>query len=143
MRNEIVRAVSVLANPEYQWSVWVRWELPPGHYDEFTHRIHILYDDTQVLEDPDAAVGIYLCSQEEADAMKGLAAAIDGLFDELGTQLSDEDYLRAPAWQAVVAAARNASAVLECPGRRVALRAMATTPATARRIMETDRASPR
>ncbi|MGV9371676.1 SCO4402 family protein [Micromonospora tulbaghiae] len=72
LRNEMVRAVKALADPAHQWSAWVRRELPPGGYDEFTHRIHILYDDTQVLEDPDAAIGIYLRSQEEADALRGL-----------------------------------------------------------------------
>ncbi|MFC0027953.1 hypothetical protein ACFFMM_00245 [Micromonospora chaiyaphumensis] len=113
MREEIVQAVRALADHEYQWSAWVRRELPPGQYDEFTHRIHILYDDTQVLEDPGAAVGIYLRSQEEAIAMQRLAAAIDALFDELGTELSDESYLRARRWPAIVTAAREALVLLE------------------------------
>jgi hypothetical protein len=113
MRVEIVRAVKALADPEYQWSAWVRRELPPGQYDEFTHRIHILYDDTQVLEDPRGAVGIYLRSEKEADAMRNLAAALDALFDAMGTELADEAYLRAPAWSDVVAAARVALGLLE------------------------------
>ncbi|GHG18727.1 MULTISPECIES: SCO4402 family protein [Amycolatopsis] len=115
MRNEIVRAVKALAEPEYQWSAWVRRELPPGHYDEFTHRIHVLYDDTQVLEDPERAVGVYLRSVEEANAMRKLASAIDALFEDMGTELSDEDYLRAPGWASVVHAAREALGVLERP----------------------------
>jgi hypothetical protein len=115
MRNEIVRAVKALADPEYQWSAWVRRELPPGRYDEFTHRIHILYDDTQVLEDPECAVGVYLRSVEEANVMRKLASAIDTLFDDLGTELSDEQYLRAPGWAAVVDAAKEALGVLESP----------------------------
>ncbi|WP_410811721.1 SCO4402 family protein [Micromonospora sp. 067-2] len=113
MRNEIVRAVKALADPAYQWSAWIRRELPPGEYDEFTHRIHILYDDTEVLEDPDAAIGIYLRSQEEADSMRTLAQAIDSLFDECGTHLSDEAYLRASGWPAVVQAANAALSSLE------------------------------
>ncbi|WP_233585537.1 hypothetical protein [Micromonospora sp. BL1] len=90
LRNEMVRAVKALADPAHQWSAWVRRELPPGGYDEFTHRIHIFYGDTQVLEDPDAAIGIYLRSQEEADALRGLAQALDSLFHECGTELPDE-----------------------------------------------------
>lgn len=113
MRNEIVQAVKALADRDYQWSVWVRRELPPGRYDEFTHRIHILYDDTQVLEDPDNAVGVYLRNTEEADVMRTLGSAIDSLFDDLGTELSDEEYLRAPGWTAVVDAATDALKVLE------------------------------
>jgi hypothetical protein len=102
MRNEIVLAVKALADPEYQWSARVRRELPPGRYDEFTHRIHILYDDTQALEDPEGAICVYLRSREEANAMRKLAAALDTLFDDLGTDLSDEEYLRAQGWTAVV-----------------------------------------
>jgi hypothetical protein len=113
MRNEIVRAVKALADPEYQRAAWVRHELPPGQYDELTHRIHILYDDTQVLEDPAAAVGVYLCTHDEVDAMQKLAAALDALFDEMGTELPDEDYLQAPGWPAVVEAAREALRLLE------------------------------
>lgn len=113
MRNEIVRAVKALADPEYQWSAWIRRELPPGEYDEFTHRIHILYDDTQVLEDPDAAIGVYLRSQSEANAMRKLAQAIDSLFNELGTELSDEEYLRAPGWSSIVEAANAAFSSFE------------------------------
>ena len=112
MRAEIVGAVAALADPAYQWSAWVRRELPEGHYDEFTLRIHILYDDTQVLEDPDRTVGVYLKSQEEADAMRGLGHAIDSLFAELGTERSDEEYLRAPGWDLVVDAAKNAQRIL-------------------------------
>lgn len=116
MRHEIVRAVKALADPVYQWSAWIRRELPPGEYDEFTHRIHILYDDTQVLEDPDAVIGIYLRSQKEADAMRYLAQAIDSLFDELGTDLSDEEYLRSPGWAAIVDAAGAALSTLRDDG---------------------------
>ncbi|MCN0178240.1 SCO4402 family protein [Salinispora arenicola] len=116
MRHEIVRAVKALADPAYQWSAWIRRELPPGEYDEFTHRIHILYDDTQVLEDPDATIGAYLRSQKEANAMRCLAQAIDSLFDELGTDLSDEEYLRAPGWAAIVDAAGAALSTLRANG---------------------------
>ncbi|WP_029723426.1 SCO4402 family protein [Salinispora cortesiana] len=116
MRHEIVLAVKALADPAYQWSAWIRRELPPGKYDEFTHRIHILYDDTQVLEDPDAAIGTYLRSREEADAMRYLAQVIDSLFDELGTDLSDEEYLRAPGWAAIVDAAGAALSTLRDDG---------------------------
>jgi hypothetical protein len=115
MRNEIVSAVHALADRKYQWAAWVRRELPPGRYDEFTYRIHVLYDDTQVLEDPDGAVGVVLRSTREADAMRELASAINALFDSLGTELSDEQYLRAPGWGSVVEAANEASRVLDLP----------------------------
>lgn len=113
MRSEIILAVKALADPDYQWSAWVRHELPPGHFDDFTHQIHILYDDTQVLESPYSAVGLYLRSPDEAAAMQALARAIDNLFAQLGTELSDEEYLKSASWTSVVEAARAAQRALE------------------------------
>ncbi len=115
MRDEVVEAVEALADTEYQWSAWVRHELPVGGYDDFNLAIHILFDDTTVAEDPDRTIGVFLRSQEEADAMRKLGRQIRGLFDELGTELSDEEYLRSPGWPAVVAAAKEAREVLRKP----------------------------
>ena len=115
MRNEIVDAVRALSDKDYQWSAWIRRELPPGRYDEFTHRVHILYDDTDVLANPYDTVGDYLRSTLEAAAMQTLGAVLDQLFHSLGTERTDEEYLRAPGWPLVVTAAQAALAALEQP----------------------------
>lgn len=108
MRREIIEAVRVLSDPAYQWSAWVRRDLPPGVHDNFTLRVHVLYDDTEVLPDPSGAVGDLLESAAEAEALRALGEALDAVFRKLGTGRPDEDYLRADDWDAVVARARTA-----------------------------------
>jgi hypothetical protein len=113
MRDEVVGAVQALADPEYQQRVWIRHELPqPDYYDDFTLNIHILYDDTRVLEVPDETVGDVLRSPAEAAAMAPLAQRIDALFERYGTDLSDQEYLDTPEWPAIVRAAQTALATL-------------------------------
>lgn len=113
MRAEVIDAVRALADPEYQQRVWIRRELPqPDYYDDFTLNIHILYDDTRVLEEPAGTVGDVLRSAEEATALAPLARQLDALFDRYGTDLSDEEYLATPEWAGVVRAAQTALAAL-------------------------------
>lgn len=109
MRAEVLGALQALSDPEYQQRVWVRHELPaPNHYDEFKYRIHILYDDTTVFENPQVAIGDILRGEEEVQALTPLKDALDSLFDKYGTKLADEEYLGLPEWAAVVEAAQAA-----------------------------------
>jgi hypothetical protein len=113
MRSEVMRALQALADPDYQRRVWVNRVYPhPGFYDDFTLNIHILYDDTRVLEAPHEVVGSVLSSDLEAEAMARLAHVINSLFERVGTDLSDEDYLRQPEWSSVVEQAQAALATL-------------------------------
>ncbi|WP_283137811.1 SCO4402 family protein [Rhizohabitans arisaemae] len=117
MRREIISAVNALASPEHQQRVWIDREYPhPGYYDDFTLNIHILYDDTDVLENTSSCIGDYLRSQDEVDALTKLAAAIDAMFAALGTELEDLDYMRSPFWGSVVSAAAAAVRVLANEG---------------------------
>jgi hypothetical protein len=111
-REEIIGAVRTLSDPEYQNQAWVRRETPPDVIEDFDMNIHILYDDTTVLEDPHAAIGDLLKTAAEADALAKLAQVIDSMFERVGTDLSDEQYLVLPEWTAVVSAARDALSVL-------------------------------
>ncbi|MGW4214791.1 SCO4402 family protein [Lentzea sp. NPDC004789] len=113
LRNEVLEAVRALSDFEYQQRVWVRRDVLSGNYDEFTHRVRILYDDTQVLEAPQAAIGDVLASEEEACAMQELVDVLNSIFDRFGTELSDDKYLELPEWGTVVAAARRVLVVLE------------------------------
>lgn len=113
LRDEVVEAVRALSDLEYQQRVWVRREVSSEYYDEFAHRIHMLYDDTKVLEDPQSAVGDVLASEEEACVMQELADVLDSLFGRVGTDLSDDEYLELPEWRTVVATARRALITLE------------------------------
>ncbi|MEV4096180.1 SCO4402 family protein [Streptosporangium saharense] len=113
MRDEIISSVNTLANREYQQNVWVERKYPhPGYYDDFSMNIHILYDDTNVLEDPEGAIGTYLTSHDEAEALANLHEALEALFTELGTELTDIEYINSAYWEAVVEAAFSASQTL-------------------------------
>jgi hypothetical protein len=112
MRDEIIDAVRTLSDPEYQFRTWVLREVPPDRIEDFDINIHILYDDTGVLENPHAAIGDVLETAAEADALTKLAHAIDSMFERVGTDLTDEQYLALPDWKSVVDAARNALSVL-------------------------------
>jgi hypothetical protein len=113
MRAEIIGAINSLADPDYQWRVWIERIYPhENYYDDFGLNVHILYDDTHVLEDPVGAIGAYLRSQEEAAALIGLAEALDTVFSTLGTELADIEYVRSPLWGRVVESARSAARVL-------------------------------
>ncbi|MFF0579426.1 SCO4402 family protein [Streptosporangium saharense] len=113
VREEIISSVNALANREYQQNVWAERKYPhPGYYDDFSMNIHVLYDDTNVLEDPEGAIGTYLTSHEEAEALANLYEALEALFTELGTELADIEYIKSDYWEAVVEAAVSASQTL-------------------------------
>ena len=110
MRAEVVHALRALADLDYQQRVWVRHELPhPNYYDEFALEIHILYDDTRLLELLDEAkTGEVLRDEDEREALRPLRDALDTLFDRHGMKLTDEQYMTTPEWTAVVSAAQAA-----------------------------------
>lgn len=113
MRENVVSAVRALADEAYQRRVWIDRDYPEeGYYDDFTMSLHILFDDTLVLEDPAATLGTVLKSREEVDAMTVLAGALDELLDAEGSNRADEDYLASPLWGAVVRTAGAALALL-------------------------------
>ncbi|MEV4113263.1 hypothetical protein [Nonomuraea sp. NPDC049695] len=106
---EIVSAVAALASRDHQRRAWVERQYPrEDYYDDFSTNVHILYDDTCVLEDPSAAIGIYLRSEQEAAALMNLAEILNAVFAEMGTELADGEYLRSRLWESVIRSARVA-----------------------------------
>jgi len=84
MRAELIGAVRTLTDLANQEQVRV-WRNYPhaGFFDDLDKNIHILFDDTQVLPDPETAVGAVLHSRE-VEALRGLGMALDPLMEELG-----------------------------------------------------------
>ncbi|WP_328671792.1 SCO4402 family protein [Streptomyces sp. NBC_00328] len=68
--------------------------------------MHVLFDDSRVLEEPEATVGEVLRSADEARAARKPAEVLGPLVDELG-DAGDEVCLASPRWPAVVTAAQN------------------------------------
>lgn len=111
MRNEVVLAVKALSDPDYQQRVWVRKEFPhENFYDDFSQKVHILFDDLTVMPEPHTAVGDVLYGNE-VEPMQALSDVLDPLIDQLG-DVSDADYLAHPRWAEVVRLASSAYRVL-------------------------------
>lgn len=120
MRAEVVRAVSALADPEYQRRVWLRREYPrDDFYDDLTINVHILFDDSEVLPEPAHRVG-WVVLETELPALAVLGQRLDAVVSDLG-EAADEEYLADPRWDGVVAAAARAHAAMrQDPGGDVA-----------------------
>lgn len=111
-RRELLSALRALADLEYQRRVWIRRELPtPGYYDELDLEIHVLYDDTCVLPNPELCVGTVIRASE-VEALRRLDGVLGPVIDELGNS-ADEDYLAHEDWTAVAAAAKDALVATE------------------------------
>ncbi|HEY8986486.1 MAG TPA: hypothetical protein VIU15_43810 [Streptomyces sp.] len=106
MRRNVVSAVRALADEAYQHRVWIDRDYPDdGYYDDFEMNLHILFDDTLVLEDPAATLGTVLKSREEVDVMTILGNALDELLTAEGSERTDREYMASPLWGGVVHAA--------------------------------------
>ncbi|GAA2127194.1 hypothetical protein GCM10009727_16800 [Actinomadura napierensis] len=114
MRREVIDALQALSDPDYQRRVWVDRVYPqPGYYDDLTHNINLLYDDTSVAEDPYGQVGVTLESDEEAAVMERLVAVLDPLLDGFPAELDDAEVISRPEWAEVVKAAQDAVRIIQ------------------------------
>ena len=114
MREELLETLRSLADIEYQHKVWVDSDYPPGiEGDCFDEAVHFLYDDTVLAENPDAAIGVIIEDEKEARLMEAVCQAIDLVLEALGTEVSDEEYIKSSEWTSVVEAASRALQVME------------------------------
>lgn len=110
MREELVWYVTVLSDKDFQRKRWVE---TGGNSFDFS--VHFLFDDTQLASNPEKYIGYILKDEEEAKAVQELCQAIDEIFDEYGTNLSDATYISLPEWNSVIEAARRAKTLI-APG---------------------------
>ncbi|MCC3570521.1 MAG: hypothetical protein JGK30_00200 [Microcoleus sp. PH2017_40_RAT_O_B] len=114
MREELLETLRSLADREYQHKAWLESDYPPGiESDSFDEAVHFLYDDTVLAENPDAAIGVIIEDEKEARLMEAVCQAIDLVFEALGTEVSDEDYIKSSEWTGVVEAASKALQLME------------------------------
>lgn len=104
MRAEILNALKALCDPERQRKEWVG----RGYLDLY---VHILYDDTMVIPNPEMSISSFLC-ESEVPAFQALDAILGPMIDDLG-DASDQVYLADPRWPAVIQAAADALAAME------------------------------
>lgn len=99
VRINVVAALESLADQNYQQRVW-RDRMPRADekVDNFDLVVHVLFDDSRVLDDPEPPVGEVLASAREVRAARELAEVLGRLIDELG-DVGDEVYLASPRWR--------------------------------------------
>ncbi len=111
MRMEVIGALQALSDPDYQRMCWGRVEEGVEYFDDLTLSVHILYDDCEVLPDPQSAVP-ELVYPAEVQSLLELHAAFWPMLQELGER-PDADYLSDPRWPTVVRAAAAALVVFQ------------------------------
>lgn len=109
MRNQVIEVLRALSDPEYQQRVWVDRKYPhENFYDDLTHNVNVLCDDTRVAEAPYDQIGITLNDSVEAESIEVLAAQLTRILDSAGPDESDASIISRPEWNGVVVAAREA-----------------------------------
>jgi hypothetical protein len=98
MRDEALQHLRALSDTDAQ----VRWGQAGSPLDG---AVHFLFDDRPAPAD---ALGYYLGTAAEVEAMRAVAAALDALLERHGVELGDRDYVTRPEWTEVVRAARAA-----------------------------------
>ncbi len=114
LRQQLITTLRILADWDYQYRAWVQHDFPePIKYDCFDYAIHLLFDDTPLAEDPEREVGFILKDETEVEAVRQVVKAVDNVLNTLGTEASDEEYIRCPEWNDVIAAATTALKVFK------------------------------
>lgn len=108
-RTHVVPAVLSLANPPWQREVW----LARDRFEDLTYVVHVLFDDFCDARVPDEFLGVSLRTEEEVELMRLLGAAYASVEREVtAPNVPDEEYLDAPSWPNVVAAAGRLAQVM-------------------------------
>src|SRR5437763_160481 len=102
MRDEAIRHLRALCDEVSQQN----WGQSGSPLDG---AVHFLFDDTPP---PAQALGYYLGTPAEVEALTRVVAAVDVLLERHGVELADKDYLAKPEWAEVVRTARIALGLL-------------------------------
>ncbi len=114
IREELFRVARVLADTSYQQQVWRSYSpTTPQAYDDFDMVVHFLYDDTNLADSSQSAIGDILLNEKEALGCSEIIAAIDFLLDRYGNALSDAEYISKPEWNNIVVAAQKLYSLLQ------------------------------
>lgn len=108
MRSELVTYLEELADLEYQRRHWLGGS--HGAKSMFDYAVHFFFDDTDLVENPSAYIGVFLFDQSEAENLSKLVHVRAVLIDRHGTTCNDMQYTQLPEWPHVTRLAREALA---------------------------------
>jgi hypothetical protein len=111
LREDLIYHLRILADRDYQQSVWIEVSprSPTQIYVEDV--IHCLYDDLGLTDgDINDLIGIMLANTQEAEAVKNLLVKFDFVFDSFDVGGSEDfrNYSNTSLWNDVVEAAKIA-----------------------------------
>jgi hypothetical protein len=115
MREELIEYLHTLSDLEYQYRAWVNLEQPAGVEDCFdlaVHfiylAVHFIYDDTTLASDPQSLINIILKNEDEVRLIKEVVKTLDSVFNDIGMEATDEEYILSSRWGGVLEAASQA-----------------------------------
>jgi hypothetical protein len=113
MRMQLKSVLASLGDVNHQSTVWLA---PPDveRSDSFSLCVSVLFDDLLLGESdtPGDLVGDIVLNDDEANKVMAVVQQVDNLLKAIGTEASDEEYVRHPAWANVVSAAKEAEHLL-------------------------------
>ena len=112
MRTELVGHLEDLSSPDK-----IAHGGPNGSLLDYA--VNFLFDDTVLAENARQAIGWFLYDASEADAVQAVADTLSSVLDIHGTDKSDAEYTRCAEWNAVVANAQVAHALLVGADKRM------------------------
>lgn len=124
LREQLLGHLIVLADAEYQHQILLERELSSeiddDYWDDFA--VHLIYfelafdfvfDDTNLIETPEGAIGVFLKDAREVRLVITVINAIERVFTAVNIEAADRDYISCPEWQGVLETAANALAVMD------------------------------
>lgn len=109
MREELLRSLLELSDPEYQRNKWLPENssngVPESNLD---YSVHFLFDDTSLSTSPEKCIGWFLKDECEAKLVFEVSQKLSDIFMKYGTELEDRDYIQLPEWVDVVRKAKFA-----------------------------------
>lgn len=114
MRYEVIESLKVLSDIEYQRQAWVNHIFPEGiEFDHFDIAIDLILEDLELIDLPENTLGGVFENQEEIDAVREVALAMDRVLKIYGPSLSDEEYISTLEWTEVLSTAAHALKVIK------------------------------
>ncbi|PSM50383.1 hypothetical protein C7Y66_04320 [Chroococcidiopsis sp. CCALA 051] len=123
LREQLLGHLIVLADAEYQRQMLLERELTSeiddDCWDDFAvHLIYFelafdfVYDDTNLIKNPEGAIGVFLKDDREVQLVMAVIDAIERVFTAVGIEAADREYISCPEWQGVLKTAADALKVM-------------------------------
>lgn len=112
MRWAVLDALASLADEEYQRQIWIGSSTSTRDvFDDLSLNVNILFDDCEVLPDPERALGAVLVPGDDLGRLRRLGEVLSSLIDRHGNE-PDIKYLNDTEWKEVIRLAGLALAAM-------------------------------